>query len=294
MPEPLLARIDRTLAQASDSAALQPITTEHALIRDGGIDFTIRWVSSLALKDAGRVNAALLRDPEHNPFLPPDPALTVGPLGDHHLAVLNKYPVIDRHLLIVTRAFESQTVPLGLADFTALARVMTELGGLGFYNGGSDAGASQRHKHLQWIPHSAASANLGAFIAGCPADVPDGQATFNPALPWRHCFVRLGEAADDRTNENRIIDRAASLHAAFRNACATLGIATDRDPMPPYNLLTGCGWLVLIPRTRECHENISVNALGFAGSLFVRRAEQIDSVRRIGPLRLLAAVGSAT
>lgn len=274
MPLPLLPRIDRTYVHANESGALQPIRTERAFIRDEDFDFTVRWVSSLALKDAGRVSAALRRDPDYNPFLPPEEDLNVGPVGKHHLAVLNKYPVIERHLLIVTRAFESQTMPLNLADFVALARVITELGGLGFYNGGTEAGASQRHKHLQWIPATAGSSNFdGVTSAG--------------RLPWRHCFVRLRRAppgSDCALN-------GAILHQAFHAACDALGIAADRDPMPPYNMLTGGGWLVVIPRSREQHEGISVNALGFAGSLFVRRPEQIEVVRRIGPLHLLAAVG---
>jgi ATP adenylyltransferase len=288
MPEPLLPLIDRTLQLAESSGALQPIRTERTLIRDGGIDFTVRWVSSLAVKDAARVNAAVRRDPDFNPFLPPEAGLTVGPLGDTHYAVLNKYPVIARHILIVTRQFELQTAPLGAADFGALARIMTELGGLGFYNGGTDAGASQQHKHLQWIPASADGARLRAFTDRLPADLPPGSTTTNPALPWRHCFVRLphGEAHEAGVAGIR-------LHEALGHACVALGIAPDQDPMPPYNLLTCGRWLVVVPRSREKHEHISVNALGFAGSLFVRHPEQIESVRRIGPLALLAAVAHA-
>jgi len=287
MPLPLLPRIDRTYVHANESGALQPIRTERALIRDEDFDFTVRWVSSLALKDAGRVSAALRRDPDHNPFLPPEEDLNVGPVGKHHLAVLNKYPVIERHLLIVTRAFESQTMPLSLADFVALARVTTELGGLGFYNGGTEAGASQRHKHLQWIPATAGGSNFAGFTARLRADVA-GDVTFDATLPWRHCFVRLRPAP---LGSDSAAVNGAILHQAFHAACDALGIAADRDPMPPYNMLTGGGWLVVVPRSREQHEGISVNALGFAGSLFVRRPEQIDVVRRIGPLHLLASVG---
>ncbi|CAI09107.1 ATP adenylyltransferase family protein [Aromatoleum aromaticum] len=288
MPLPLLPRIDRTYVHANESGALQPIRTERALIRDEDFDFTVRWVSSLALKDAGRVSAALRRDPDHNPFLPPEEDLNVGPVGKHHLAVLNKYPVIERHLLIVTQAFESQTTPLSLADFVALARVTTELGGLGFYNGGTEAGASQRHKHLQWIPGTTpASSNFDRITARLPV-VGRGEAIFDAKLPWRHRFVRLRPAPPG--SDSAALNGAA-LHQAFHAACAALGLAADRDPMPPYNMLTGGGWLVVVPRSREQHEGISVNALGFAGSLFVRRPEQIDVVRRIGPLHLLTSVG---
>jgi len=288
MPDTLLTRIDRTLAQATASGALQPIHTEHAVIQDGGIDFGVRWVSSLAHKDAARVTAAGRRDPDYNPFLPPEPTLTVGPLGDAHLAVLNKYPVIARHLLIVTRDFELQTAPLSRADFAALAQVMAELGGLGFYNGGTDAGASQRHKHLQWIPESADGPSLLAFTAELSAELPADHPTSNPRLPWRHRFVRVAH------NSGAPREQAGeTLLRAFALACGALGIAAGHDPVAPYNLLVQGDWLAVIPRRHENSAGVSVNALGFARSLFVRHAEQIETVRASGPLSLLAAVGYA-
>lgn len=283
MSDDLLQRIDRTLSRAADSGALLPIRTERTPIQDAGIGFTVRWVSTLAHKDAARVEAAVKRDPDFNPFLPPDPELTVGPLGEQHLGVLNKFPVIDRHLLIVTRAFEAQTAPLTRTDFIALATVMASLGGLGFYNGGSEAGASQRHKHLQWIPDAEETARLGLFTDQLPADLPPFAHATHEALPWRHTFVRLPRCDD-------AVSLGEAMHHAFRNGCESLGIDAATDPMPPYNFLVSRDWMTVIPRIRERHENISVNALGFAGSLFVRRPEEIETVRAIGPLRLLAAV----
>ena len=46
--------------------------------------------------------------------------------------MLNKFPVIDRHLLVVTRQFEDQRAPLDEADFAALATIVGAHGGLGF------------------------------------------------------------------------------------------------------------------------------------------------------------------
>ncbi len=285
MSDDLLHRIDRTLSRAADMGALLPIRTEQTPIRDAGIDFTVRWVSTLAHKDAARVEAAVRRDPDFNPFLPPDPELTIGPLGDEHLGVLNKFPVIDRHLLIVTRRYEAQTAPLTRADFIALATVMAASGGLGFYNGGAEAGASQRHKHLQWIPDATATPRLNRFTHLLPQDLPAGEIATHPALPWRHCFLRLPPCGD-------AVSLGETMHAVFGRACEAVGIPASAEPMPPYNFLVSREWMTVIPRTCERHENISVNALGFAGSLFVRRPEEIDTVRAIGPLRLLAAVAT--
>ncbi|HUH39939.1 MAG TPA: hypothetical protein VL024_03610, partial [Castellaniella sp.] len=158
------ARTDAAIA----SGALQPIVAKEAVIHDGGLPFIVRWIAALAAKDAAsgaRTSSAESddppssaattlpggpRDPNFNPFLTPEPALTVGPLGTHHNAILNKFPVCLHHLVLARRAFAEQQSPLELIDFQALASVMVRAGGLGFYNGGAAAGASQRHKHLQW------------------------------------------------------------------------------------------------------------------------------------------------
>lgn len=281
----LLDHADEVIRRAVDSSALQPIRTEQCWLADGPFRFSVRWVSSLALKDRARVDTVIRRKPDFNPFLPPEPELTVAELGPAHLVVLNKFPVIDRHLLIVTRQFEDQRTPLSRADFDALAAVIAVHGGLGFYNGGRLAGASQAHKHLQWVPETAAA--LDAFLPP-PLPATGAGAVAHPALPWAHAYVRLGDGstADARPD-------GAALAAAFRTACAALDLPCTADPMPPYNLLVTREVLLVVPRVHEKWQDVSVNSLGYAGSLFVRDREQIERLRAQGPLAVLAAVGRA-
>ncbi len=285
----LLDRTDDVVRRALHSGALQPIRTEQCWLDDGALRFSVRWVSSLALKDRARVDTVIRRKPDFNPFLPPEADLTVAELGATHLVVLNKFPVIDRHLLIVTRQFEDQHTPLSCADFDALAAVIAVHGGLGFYNGGRTAGASQAHKHLQWVPETAGA--LHAFIPAhlTAAISPDGERSFtNPALPWAHAFVRLGHDEHAKTGPS-----GEALACAFRTACTALGLPCAADPMPPYNLLVTREALLLVPRVHEKWQDVSVNSLGYAGSLFVRDREQIERLRACGPLAVLAAVGRA-
>lgn len=278
--------IDATTARAERSGALQAIHTEQQSIEQDGLRFVVRWVSTLASKDLSHLAAATRANPGANPFLPPEPDLTLGAIGADHLAILNKFPVIPRHLLIVTRAFEDQTAPLNQRDFDALAQVMNRLGGLGFYNGGLEAGASQRHKHLQWIPEESGNASLAAFSDALPGTLGRFDTATHAALPWRHCFVRL-RGRDDSAG----VTTGATLAHAFSLACDALGKAGAQRPgVVPYNLLVNRDWLLLLPRSQALHQGIPVNALGFAGSLFVRQPEQIATIRRIGPLQLLTAV----
>ncbi|HQZ01180.1 MAG TPA: DUF4922 domain-containing protein [Thauera sp.] len=286
----LLDLSDQTIRNAMATGALQPIATDSTLLIEGELSFSVRWVSSLALKDRARVLQVTQRRPEFNPFLPPEPALTVARLGETHLVVLNKFPVIDHHLLIVTRAFEAQTAALTRADFRALATVLAAHGGLGFYNGGPIAGASQVHKHLQWVPAAGLPGGAGfAAFSRALRPAQGGKASpvrVNTELPWRHAFVSLA-----RVDWHDLDAAADALQASFATACAAVSLPPDADPMPPYNLLASRDWLLVVPRRCERWQDISVNSLGYAGSLFVRDKNQIERLRAEGPLAVLTAVG---
>jgi ATP adenylyltransferase len=66
---------------------------------------------------------------------------------------------------------------------------------------------------------------------------------------------------------------------------------TDGDyQSAPYNLLLTSDWMLLVPRTQDAYQGISINSLGYAGSLFVKDLNDLDRVRHMGPLSLLKAV----
>ncbi|MGB6008624.1 ATP adenylyltransferase family protein [Castellaniella sp.] len=285
------ARTDAALA----SGDLQPIQADQVVLRDQGLSFIVRWVAALAAKDAaGRPAAGVAttlpggpRNPDFNPFLNPDPALLVGPLGDHHVAILNKFPVCLHHLVLARQEFSEQCSPLEGIDFQALATVLSSEGGLGFYNGGAAAGASQRHKHVQWIPESDQNASLRELGAGLPGGLPVGGAARHPSLSLAHCFVRVeaGQGVDARASAHGMLQ-------AFRQACAALDLRTDADGLlPPCNMLVGDGWMLVLPRSQEHFQGVSLNALSFGGTIYVRDPAQIDAIRAAGPLKALAGVG---
>lgn len=282
--------VDARSASALADGVLVPVQSEEMEVVENGMRFVLRWVSSLAAKDAVKKEVAIPggpRDPAFNPFLNPDPALTVGPVGEVHVAILNKFPLCARHLVLARRDFEEQLTPLARVDFDALATIMVEAGGLGLYNGGVEAGASQRHKHVQWIPEAPGNASLKLYLPGLPADAAPLTVARHPALAMKHCFVRV------ECGEGVAVARAgASMHAGFERACADLGLAPGAEGLlPPCNLLVSDGWLLLLPRSREHFEGISFSAVCFGGTLYTRHRDQIDAIREVGPLQAMAAVG---
>lgn len=247
------AIVDRT-ASARACGALVPLETDGVELEDGGLRFLVRVARNLARK------AVSAGPPGVDPFDPPEEALTLGALGPHHLAVLNKFNVVDHHLLLVTRRWADQDELLDADDFRALWACLEQVDGLGFYNGGRDAGASQRHKHLQLVPTPVGAARSRTAI---------DDAVRRGALPfpgWVAAFTADPLAA----------------HASYLALMASCGA--------PYNFLVTRDFMLLVPRLREHARGISVNTLGFAGSFFVRDEAALAVVREAGPLALLNEV----
>jgi len=288
----LCAEVDRTIERALSSAALERIDTEAHVVVDGGVRFVVRRVSSLARKPRWSPSAGNAAPAD--PFLPHDPALLVSDISATHRVLLNKYPVLDRHLLVVTRAFEHQENLLGPGDFHALATCMAECDGLAFYNAGRAAGASQDHKHLQLVPLPLDAADNEIPIRPLLREpqLVDGLGAA-PLLPFRHAYAQLpsGAWSDSRTTGDLLL----ALYARLCNAAGIeeAQVGSERRQSAPYNLLLTREWMLLVPRSRERFDSISINALAFAGSLFVKDEAQLERVREAGPVAILREVSWA-
>jgi ATP adenylyltransferase len=58
-----------------------------------------------------------------------------------------------------------------------------------------------------------------------------------------------------------------------------------------YNFLMTRRWMMLVPRSSEKYEGISINGIGYAGGLLVRNATELALVRAAGPMEILKKVG---
>lgn len=267
---------------ARQSGALQPIATVSDTIVDAGVRFQVRIVSSLSRKraqDDERAAGAAVRP---NPFLPYEQNLYVADVSDTHVCLLNKYNVLDHHLLIITRRFEPQERALTRADFDALWCCLAEFEALGFYNSRPAAGASQPHKHLQLVPLPLAADTPGIPMeALLPTTVATAAPVRVPGLPFRHAYARLDAGARPD---------AAHIHGLYIAMLAAVGFDPKASQPPPYNLLVTRRYILLIPRRRDSYATVAVNALGFAGSFFVPDPARLDAIRRSGPMAVLTGV----
>ncbi|MDY6939882.1 MAG: phosphorylase [Cyanobacteriota bacterium] len=279
---------DRT-QHGLDCGALQPIATNYEFIEDGGIRFLVRMAANLdrkakAKKEQNRKTTTSGKD--FNPFLPYEEDLFVADISQTHVGLLNKFNVVDHHLLIVTRAFEEQDTWLTRSDFMAMHACLAQVEGLAFYNGGTLAGASQRHKHLQLVPLPMIPDNKPIPIAEAieKAEFRGAVGTVS-AFPFVHAVGKL-----DRTLSPE--EAATATLECYRTLLEAVGLdITQARPPQAYNFLATRDWMLVVPRTAECFESVSVNSLGFAGTLFVRNAEDLQRLKEVGPMSVLERVG---
>jgi ATP adenylyltransferase len=265
------ARVHARSAAAHASGAMYRIESEPFFVEDDGIEFVVRRAV-----DYPRQLAIQPKPKPGNPFADPDPELLIGDVGPLHRALLNKYHVVENHVLVVTREFVDQEVLLDRADFEALVRCLPGDGrAIAFYNGGRDSGASQPHKHLQIV-----TLPLSPHL---PIPMAPRLVTDPPRLPFAHAFARL-----DDTEPARLL-------ACYRDLLARAGVRAVAAPdgerqSQSYNMLLGPGWMLVVPRTRDRFEGVPINSIAFAGGLFVRDDRELDAVRNLGPMNVLAAV----
>jgi ATP adenylyltransferase len=288
----LWERVRSQTQHALTCGALQPIPTHYEWVECGGINFLVRIVANLIRKDKDRAQQAQkeAEGKPANPFLPYDDDLCVGYLSENHVCLLNKFNVVDHHLLIITRDFEIQESWLTAADFAALGSCMAVVNGLGFYNAGEPAGASQPHKHLQIVPlPMAIEVDIPiAPMIGAALEKQDGAIVAAP-FPFQHGIARLTDVDWHSDTVGQILcDRYLAL-------AQHLGLLDTPQPTtptsPPYNLLVTRQWMIMVPRSRSSYEGIPVNSLGFAGALLARDADQLAHLKTLQPMTILTHVG---
>jgi sulfate adenylyltransferase (ADP) / ATP adenylyltransferase len=286
-PGTLQAKVQARTAHAMHRGAIHTIPTRFELVGHAGVNFLIRIVSNLVRKVQANVDqrypskaAKIYQDP----FLPYDQDLFVADISHTHVC-------LDHHILMVTRSLQEQESFLTLSDIEAVLLCLTEFEGLAFYNAGEAAGASQRHKHLQMVPLP-----LTAELSHLPIEPLLETARFGgrigraPRLPFSHVLVRMNPEWVASP-----LKGAQELLKHYLHMLQTLGLADGgrgeetRSP-GPYNLLITRQWMLVVPRSTECFEGISVNALGFAGGFLVKNQAQLDRLKTCGPMTALRHV----
>ncbi len=179
-------------------------------------------------------------------------------------------------------------------DFEAVWICMAEFDCLGFYNGGREAGASQQHKHLQIVPLPLAPEGPSVPIEPLLVRAEGKDVTTVPGFSFLHAFQRLGPGLARSPNL-----AAKTTFEFYSNMLKNVGMTPPaangeiRQTLP-YCFLMTREWMLLVPRSKEFFEDISLNSLAFAGSFFVRSEKQLERLKSLGPLKALRSVAIPT
>ncbi|CAG9333471.1 unnamed protein product [Blepharisma stoltei] len=204
-----------------------------------------------------------------NPFLYPfEEGIHIRNIGQSYRLLFNKFPVVDKHVLIATYQFEKQEEPLTVKDFRVAWEVCKELRAFAFYNSGPASGYSQEHKHIQVIPWSSLpNFPLGKVIEENLSERPFAISCFH----FKHFYHGIPK---NPTYEH--------LHGIYKKLMNLL------NPSHSYNLILTEKWMLLVPREKERSFNrFDLNAMAYMGFMLVKSNEELEFLKKIGPLALL-------
>ncbi|KAF9107256.1 bifunctional AP-4-A phosphorylase/ADP sulfurylase [Mortierella sp. AM989] len=253
-----------------------------------------------------------------NPFLPHSPALFVADISKEHKVLLNKFSVVPRHYLIVTKEFHRQTEPLTPEDLTAIWDTLMALknsdNAVAFFNCGSLSGASQPHKHMQVIPldrpspisvlvreHTARRKGRKATQPGDLFSVP-----FNCI---NHVMLLPHPSNTGKTQEDILVEAYISLMDAMimslreyseqetlsNEGC---GLTASMRSSFDYNWILTTEFMMIVPRKQEASKpvgtiSLNINSLGFAGMVLAKTPEELKLVQERSVIDIVSETGYA-
>ncbi|KAI9095444.1 HIT-like domain-containing protein [Phlyctochytrium arcticum] len=277
-----------------------------------GIPFEIRLAPSLASKPSEYGGSKQKSEKKANPFLPYDPTLYITNFESHNL-LLNKFSLVEGHVLLTTKEFASQFDPLNESDFAAAWKVLSEpdtSNYLVFYNCGENSGASVPHKHVQLIPPSTDSPD-GTFppIQSVIEQYRSSHEIYQPFvltdLAFAHSIALLPTKSSTSTAPT-----AGLLESTYRALITSSFEMARLDPQPclqpsallasgipdpeakhtSYNFVMTSDFMMIVPRRAPVARTIAINSVAFAGLMLAKSEPDLDVIRDAGPIQLLKEV----
>ncbi|KAG7662121.1 APA2 [[Candida] subhashii] len=234
---------------------------------------------------------------DKNPFANPEPELTIlANYKDEFKIVFNKYPVVDYHFMLVTNEFRPQSSPLTPLELSATYEVLQALktqdtgrDWVGFYNSGDESGASQPHKHIQFM--SLPSDFVPYSKSLCDSYTEEGYIPINTIveryplqdgnIPFAHFLAKFPTDIDE---EGLALSFAALLQR-------TLTVLRENQATSiSYNFIMTTEYMMMIPRRSSKYKQIGINSCGVLGLILCKNEELLDLVKSDGCLEVTKGV----
>ncbi|PYH35500.1 putative bis(5'-nucleosyl)-tetraphosphatase [Aspergillus neoniger CBS 115656] len=329
LSESLSSLVSRRFVAARDAGHLIFSSTHLATVHTSSIPYQVRYCPALAKKPTGAPKPDKAPSgPKPDPFQDPSPDLLLAQIpreNPSHVLVLNKFPVIPNHFILATKAWQSQTDLLDKEDLEAAYACIkawaegSQPEGQGskklfaFFNSGDESGASQPHRHLQFLPVEAMaqgdSENWQPLIDAV-ARQPTSSGTGYQHLaqvPFAHFARPLPPNPSSETLHQIYLSLYRAAVATAKGGLSDAGQVTGPAAIS-YNLAMTETTMMICPRRSESARIlvdstaavdvaeagvVALNGTVLAGTLMVKAEAEWDELRR-NPTSLhnvLAAIG---
>ncbi|KAK4987568.1 bifunctional AP-4-A phosphorylase/ADP sulfurylase [Elasticomyces elasticus] len=239
-----------------------------------------------------------------------------------HVLVLNKYPVIPQHFILATKKNKAQTHVLEEEDLAATYACLKEWEAsrdgsfidakdkrrlFAFFNSGEHSGASQAHRHIQFLPvEEMARAQKKDDEGWRPLidsmlesrhtlEFDNKRLLYSPSIPFTHFAVPIPPSplSDTLFNLYKLLHEAASasVRAHIASSPGDLSLHPTEGGASPisYNLALTTSGMAICPRRREAGMlrdaegaevgDVALNGTILAGTLMVKAEDEWDLLR---------------
>ncbi|KAK0622544.1 ATP adenylyltransferase-domain-containing protein [Immersiella caudata] len=325
IPPKLNELVKTTFAKALANGDVNFYPTQVALLNINSIPFQLRYSPSLASKPKPPPlpppppppapppsSSTSLLNPPFNPFANPSPALLITPLEPAHNLILNKFAIVPEHSILATKVFKPQTHLLegdDLAAAYALIAAYHESGRelFGFFNSGEGSGASQPHRHLQFLDVGNMRDGLGGGEGGKWGVVVGRLVRREEEEGGKLPFRLFAEGIDGGMDGKRLREVYLRLYG---RACEVMGVDVgegqeEGEARVSYNLAMTREVMVVMPRVVEGAEvrkggevvgKLALNGTVLAGTALVKTQAEWDALREDPGqvIEVLKRIGVAT
>jgi sulfate adenylyltransferase (ADP) / ATP adenylyltransferase len=251
----------RELVFRLNPSCLEKIPTREEVV----VEQEITFVVYIRTQESQKPRLGVLTT---NPFLYPfEPGILIKNFGSSYRLLFNKYPIISKHLLLVTFQYEKQSDPLTKEDLETAYEVIKDIDGFAFFNSGEHSGFSQIHKHLQIIPYD----SISRFPLDCHVSSAIQDEAFTlPMYDFKHFFHAI-PANEPKRNLHPIYSKLLNLLAPNS-----------------YNFILTQNWMLMVSRAKEKSFNkFELNSIAYAGFLLTKNPEDLEFLKQVGPLAVL-------
>lgn len=281
--------------EAKKNKSLHYVENETVVKSDpqNNMNYWIRFAPSLTLKPE---RGDILKDDD--PLGKHEPELlvlkTLDKVKNVYKLILNKFPIVPYHSLLVTNSYKDQYELLTSYDLNLSIQIICQLNKsytnecnknnvrfMMIFNSGPFSGSSLNHKHLQLIK---LPSNLVTFqdVLIKKNNVVSDREAFEPLKDETKQFAHFVLPID-----NSKLDDPTYLFKCYMVLYNKITLFFSADQINKlkersYNLLLTQHWICLVPRKQIKAKSLSIgfNSVGFAGLIFVKDKGHLIEIKK--------------